>query len=406
MSSATNPHQIVVLGGNFGGVGLVHTLLRHTLPALRRASKDQTYHVTLVTPNTQFYFKVSSPRAAVNPALLPEAKLWHSLAEAFSQYPAEQFTLVQAVATAVDAANRTVTISSKGQQQQTLPYDSLVISTGTTTTSPLWGLHDDESLTSAAYKTLQAGLATAKTVLVAGGGAVGVEVTGEIAAAFPSVQITLVSGGTRLLQRVVEKTGTKAENYLKKLNIKVIHNVTVTSAVPVDAKSGSAATTVTLSDGQSHAVDVYVDATGGRPNSGYLPATWLDKRGSVVTRDAYFRVKGTADADAAGVYVVGDLVAGSNNTLMELGPMVQVACSAIAADITAKLNNSGAGLKVPAVKEYKPMKDTIIVPIGTGGGVGLIMGWQAPSLMVRFTKGRTFLVEMVEQVVSGTYWKA
>ncbi|MCJ1245544.1 hypothetical protein MMC30_002748 [Trapelia coarctata] len=432
MSSPSAPHEIVVLGGNFGGVGAAHYLLRHTIPSLQRVYQSRTYHVTLVTPNTHLFFKIGSPRALINSTLIPEAKILRPLTDGFTTYTSSQFSLVQATATSLNPSQRTVTVTpttNEATAPHDLHYDSLLISTGTTSTSPLWTLHTDQSLTTAALKSMHALLPTVKTVLIAGGGPVGVETAGEIAAAYPACKITLLSGGTSLLGRVKPATGARAEAYLEHtMHVEVLHNVRVVKASEPPAVAASEATngttptssptTVTLSDGSSRTVDLYIDATGGAPNSQFLPADWLDASKRVVTHDAYFRVRGSGADDVAGMYVLGDIVAGSNNSAMELDAMVPTVCSSVAVDIAAAAKpakgkagglwamvfggKSGATL---VQKEYKPMKDTVVVPIGREGGVGQVMGWRMPSWFVRIAKGKSYLVELVEPLLMGDKWK-
>lgn len=428
--STGKAYEIVLLGGNFGGVGASHFLLRHIVPALRRSTDALTFRVTLITPNTEFFFKPASPRASVQPDRLAETRLWQSLSTAFKQYSADQFRLIQGLAVGIDVPQRTVSVKGTGSEtdgQLTIAYDSLVISTGTTSSSALWTLHEDQQLTSAAFQHLQAELPTAKTVLIAGGGPVGVEMAGEVAFAYPNAKVTLLSGGSRLLRHFKPDTSAKAQVYLEKqLGVTVIHNLRVEKTFDSQVNAGTA--TVPLSDGTARTADIYINATGGIPNSGFLPRDWLDETGRIIVKDGYFRIRGSEndDPNARGIYAVGDIVAGSKNTIFELDAMVPTVCSSIGVDIIAQ-----HALTIPVArtgilssifsllpgkkfgsgdlltqKEFKPIKDTVLVPIGPSGGVGQLFGWQAPSWFVKMAKGKTFLIEMVEPIVSGTKWKA
>ncbi|KAF2678004.1 hypothetical protein K458DRAFT_395305 [Lentithecium fluviatile CBS 122367] len=55
-------------------------------------------------------------------------------------------------------------------------------------------------------------------------------------------------------------------------------------------------------------------------------------------------------------------------------------------------------------KEYSPMKGTIAIPVGPGGGVGQVFGWGMPSFMVKKAKAESFLLELVEPLVTGRKW--
>ncbi|KAI9640370.1 hypothetical protein NHQ30_011115 [Ciborinia camelliae] len=416
------PIEIVILGGNIGGVGAAHYLLRHTIPQLKRVDAQKSCHITLVTPNTSLFFKIASPRALINSTLIPEPKIIRPLAEGFGKYNATQFEIVQGIATSIDLAHRFVTVGSpttptegdaSASTEKKLHYDSLVIATGTTSASALWTLHHDESLTTKALHSMHAQLPTAQRILVAGGGPVGIETSGEIASAFPTAKITLLSGGARLLPKHTVTLATHAQAYLeRKARVEVLHHVRVVGS----KKTADGATVVELSDGQEKTVDLYIDATGGVPNTGFLPRAWLDESKRVMT-DAYFRVRGkrAGDEEARRVYVIGDVVAGSANTLMECDAQIPVACSALAVDAAggkAAPKTEGFWGKFfgdqnpgPTLKEFKPMKDTIIVPVGRNGGVGMLFGFTMPSWFVKFAKGNKFLVELVDPMMSGEKWK-
>lgn len=409
-------HQVVNLGGNFGGLGAAHYLLRHTIPSLQQLDKEKPFHITLVTPNTHVFFKVGSPRALIQPGLLPEDQLWRPLSECFSRYKRDQITVVQAIATALDVDRRAVKIqhTGAGSSEGEIQFDSLVISTGTTSPSPAWTLHRDQSLTSDTFKSIQSALPKCKTITIVGGGPVGVETAGEIASAYPSVKLAIFSGGGRLLPKVLQETSRKAEAQLKELGVDVKHGIRVTDSTPL-TEGGTA---LTLSNNSTSTTDLYIDATGGVPNTDFVPVGWLDESKRIVTRDAFLRVRGPQGSAPEGVYVIGDVVGGSNNTIFELDAMVPTACSSVGVDIAAKLRPDqpaakkggllkrflGGAESGVAQKEYKPMKDTIIVPIGPGGGVGQLFGWQMPSWFVRMAKGKTFLLNLFGPMVTGDKW--
>lgn len=345
------------------------------------------------------------------------------LAEGFKKYDASQIEIVQGIATSIDLVTRSVTVgpvtsttdgdasTAIGKQ---LEYDALIISTGTTSASALWTLHNHETITTQSLHSMHELLPKSKTILIAGGGPVGIETSGEIASEHPTAKITLLSGGTRLLPKYKAALAIRAQNYLEqKARVEVLHNIRVVGS----KKSVEGSTIVELSDGTEKTVDLYIDATGGVPNTQFLPQEWLDESKRVITADAYFRVRGKSagDEEARAVYVVGDVVAGSANTLMESDAQIPVACATLAVDALGGKAAPKAGgwwSRIfgeknvgPTLKDFKPMKDTIILPIGRHGGVGLLFGFGMPSWFVKFAKGNTFLVELVEPMLSGEKWK-
>lgn len=171
------------------------------------------------------------------------------------------------------------------------------------------------------------------------------------------------------------------------MNVTTIHDAKVTFATP---SPDSRKTTVQLSNNTTQTVDVYIDATGGRPNTSFLPTAWLNESGYVLTDPKTLR-----SLTAATVYAVGDVASYSAGSAMDATDPIRPLCSSILADL------SPGGSAVKQTPYNKSEKMTQVVPIGPKGGVGMVMGWKVPSLMVWGVKSRTFFVEMVEPLVSG-----
>ncbi len=172
------------------------------------------------------------------------------------------------------------------------------------------------------------------------------------------------------------------------MGVTTIHNAKVTSTTPA-ANAGK--TTVTLSDNTTKTVDVYIDATGGRPNSSFLPSAWLNEKGYVLTDPKTLR-----SPTAANIYAVGDVASYSAGSAMDATDPIRPLCSSILADLSPDPKS------VKQTPYNKSEKMTQVVPIGPKGGVGMVMGWKVPSLMVWAVKSRTFFVEMVDPMVQGT----
>lgn len=405
---ASFTHEVIVLGGNFAGINIIHYLQRQVFPVLERLDSTRTYRITLVSPNTHFFFKVAAPRALTSTSAIPADNIFKSIPEALQQY-GETCTFLRGKAISLEVEKDVVNVEVVGGGKQALKYHSLFICTGTTSASPLWSVHDDHKTSVKALEDMAKTLPNTNSVLIGGAGPVGVETAGEIASAHPHIKITLVAGGD-VLEKLKPGVITKAKKLLADAKVTVTTNVRVKDVT----LAASGATTVELSDGSSKNVDLFIDARGpSKINSEFLPTGWLDSSGRILTSDNYFRVKGNG-SDASGIYVLGDIVAGSDNTALELDAQVPVAASSFAVDIARKLGHDstssggllswipGFGSSSPTQKEFKPMKGTIVVPIGPSGGVGSAMGYGMPSFMVKKAKAEKFLVELVEPAVSGS----
>ncbi|KAL8947543.1 MAG: hypothetical protein Q9222_006192 [Ikaeria aurantiellina] len=382
-------HNIVVIGGSYAGLGTAHYLLKHTIPALEKASqKSTTYKLTLISATSHFFHKVGAPRLLASADLIPLSKAFLPIADGFKKYDEAHFELVISEAQSVDEAKKTITVSDTygSTSPKTITYSTLVLASGASSESPLWSIPGSHEKTVTALKEMQSALPKAKTVLIAGGGPAGTETAGEISTLFPKIDITLLSGAERLLTRLRPAIGSAAESQLASLHVKTIHNVRVTSATP----SGSQ-TTVHLSDDTSKTVDIYINATGIRPNSAFLPKSWLTDKGYVITKD-----KTSLRGPVNGVYAVGDVAGYSLGGALDIMDAVRPLASTIYADIAGP----NAGKRKP-----QPFKQTVtetqIVPIGPTGGVGAIFGWRVPGFVVKMFKSKDYMIGMVPGTVTG-----
>jgi NADH dehydrogenase FAD-containing subunit len=381
-------HDIVILGGNYAGANTAHYLLRHVLPLLNSNGDKPAYKVTLVSPSDHTFFKVGAPRAMVSTNKTERQAPFASLTEAFSSYPTSTFTFVLGSAIALDEKTKIITV--KTEKEERVHYDSLIIATGTTSNSPLWTLHNSSEQTRTAFEDLNKSLETAKTILIAGGGPAGVETTGEIAYKYKGQgkSITILSGQDALLSYLQHPTASRlAESQLARLGVKTIHKLRVLSSSVL----GSGRTEVLLSDGSKQVVDLYIDSTGGTPNSSFLPSSWLDGRKKVITEPTTLR----STPAGANVYSLGDVASFSKGNVLDSTWSIP----ALGYSVYEDLSKGGKGLKE---KRYKQVvKVMAVVPIGPKGGVGVMFGWRVPSWFVWLVKARDFLLGKAPGLASG-----
>ena len=417
MTSATTSqtHEIVVLGGNFAGTNVAHYVLKHTLPALRALDSSRSYRVTMVTPSTHFFFKVGAPRVLVQPSSIdPDSKepVLVALDKAFAAYPADQFQLINGAATGLDPTTRTVEVTlvgakEAGKVQQ--HYDSLVVATGSTSSSPLWTLHSGHAATVAAMQGVHAALPNAKTILIAGGGPVGVESAGELAQHHPDAKIALLSGADRVLTRLSTSTSAKAGKMLRTAGVEVLHNVKVESVQSAVAGKDAEADpkVLKLSNGETRNVDLYLDATGMRPNTGFLPADWLDERGRVIVDGGLLR--GTVPSMDGRVYALGDVGSYSSMGIMDVMFGTKPVVRSLGADLVKTLaedKQKGAKGKPFEPAKFWTMRDSQFVPVGSKVGVGQILGWGLPSFAVTMFKGKNYMIPQAASRMDGSEVKS
>ncbi|KAH9210875.1 hypothetical protein DL95DRAFT_370348 [Leptodontidium sp. 2 PMI_412] len=371
-------HNIVIIGGSFAGLNIAHKLLKKQHP-------DIKYTVTIISSSTRFYWTVGAPRSLLGLESFPLKDSFLPIAQGFEQYPAKDYNLIYASVTALDVEMRVLVLEGGGRED--VKYDSLIIASGAKSTSPLWSLHGTHEATEKALVDVQARLPRAESILIAGGGAAGVESAGEFGGVLGRKEITILSGSTRLLNVVKESVGAgvQAQKQLEALGVKVVHGVKVEKTEEVQESK----TKVWLSDGPSKIVDVYLDATGRRPNAPFVPKKFRDQRGAVVV-DEHLAVVGAGPR----VWAFGDvatLTKGGLFDIMNQGPVV--------------LNNIEVALGVAkkVLKIYK-MPDTMVmmVPTGPKGGVAVVFDWKLWSWLVWVVKSRDMMIGRAMKNVFGT----
>jgi len=302
-------HQIVIIGASFGGLGAAHGLLKDVLPGLSAGGK-QSYKVVQIAPHAEFYWKIGAPRTIVNPKALPVEKALIPIEPHFKKYQPEQYEFIVASVTSIDPSTKTLHLSTSA----TVHYDSLVIASGTSFTTPLWSISDGVEELRAALKDIHERLPGAHSVLIAGGGAVGVETAGELGETYGKTkEITLLSGQQNLLPRLHnKKIGQDAQSRLTKMGVKVVNdNVRVTS----HTKTEDGKEVLQLSNGETKTVDVYIPATGDQPNSKFVPQEWLDDKNQVKTDAQTLRL---SVPDVTGVYSIGTVSSYSDGTILDV----------------------------------------------------------------------------------------
>lgn len=133
----------------------------------------------------------------------------------------------------------------------------------------------------------------AKHIVVAGGGATGVEVCGELRYEFPDKEVVLLSADETLVRG--DQTAAPLERALTSMGVVVRKGVkAVATSTGADSK-----TDVTLSNGETLTTDLYLPTVGIVPNSECVPEALLDEKGLVRVDDC-MRVIGADNVWAAG----------------------------------------------------------------------------------------------------------
>lgn len=248
--------------------------------------------------NSHFYWNLASVRAIV-PDLVKDEDLLRPIQPGLAQYPSGSVEFILGTASGVDPASKTVVVDvAAGEEgrQRTVAYDYLVVATGANGADkdmPWKAAGSYEDCLASLHGTADR-VRAASHVVVAGGGATGVEVAAEIKDAFPAKTVVLLNSGASLLGG--DSSAAAVERELRRLGVDVRNNVKAS----VDAGAGSKR--VALSDGSEIATDLYLPTTGLFPNSQFLPKNLLTDKGYVDVDD-YMRARAAPD-----MWAVGDVV--------------------------------------------------------------------------------------------------
>ncbi|MGH4037215.1 MAG: NAD(P)/FAD-dependent oxidoreductase [Sphaerochaeta sp.] len=225
-------------------------------------------------------------------------------------------------------------------------FDYLVIATGAKFLS--WPFlnspeKDIESRQKAVAKEADK-ITKANSILIIGGGSVGVELAGEIAYRWKDKDITLIEGSSRILGGLSEKMTKRATKILKSMNVKITTNKKLS-----EDKDGK----LIDADGSVYEADLVFKAVGIS-----IESDWIDddsgisktERGAIKV-DGSLRAIGRDD-----VFAIGDITD---------VPEIKLGAFAVKhSDITAKNLNSLISNPDAKLKTYKPGKDISMVPIG------------------------------------------
>ena len=194
---------------------------------------------------------------------------------------------------AIDAEARLVR-TGEGQE---IPYDRLVLATGATPrrlagSEGLSGVfelrHPDDA------GRLRAAAQDARSVVVIGGGYIGLEVAATLAKS--GKQVTVVEAAPRLLARVASPP---ISDFFADLHSHAGSHVITDAAVASINSEGDAVTGVTLADGQYLAADMLVVGIGVVPDMALAAAAGAETGNGILVDD-------TMQTSVPGIYAIGD----------------------------------------------------------------------------------------------------
>lgn len=321
---------VVVVGGGYGGVAVAKAL-------------DDIAHVVLVEPRDAFVHNVAALRALADPQwinrlFLPYDRLLN------------HGRLLRDRAVRVGIAGATL------GSGRSIGADYLVLATGSTYPFPAKIDTPNSAEAKGKIRVAHDAVARADRVLLLGAGAVGLELAGEIKAAWPDKAVTIVDPGTDLLSGgYIEQFRAELRRQLDVLGVELILGTSLLEAPPSDPGEAKTFTLPTRS-GRPITADVWFQCFGVAPVSDYLADDLIPARRA----DGHLEV--TAELRLPGqdrVFAIGDLTAiAETKTAKAAGQHAEV----VATNIRSLIHGHRE------LTTYTPEPPGISLPLGPTGG--------------------------------------
>ncbi|KAG0650373.1 Oxidoreductase ptaL [Hyphodiscus hymeniophilus] len=383
-NSANSIHEppamknILILGASYAGIGAAHRILKQSSKPGAPPVK-----VTLVSPNTHFYWNIALPRAVI-PGLMPDEKIFQPIAAGFKQYPASKFEFIVASAKSLNFEAKQVHLETLGSAEaKVLDYDLLILATGSHTKggTPFKTLSSTETTKDELHK-LQAQVKKAHTIVLAGAGATGVEIAGELGSEYGTQkQIILISSGATILEAAIPS--------VQKTAAQILQNLKVTTKLKTKVMSSTATSdgrhVLELSGGDKLTADIFIYTSGVTPNSSYIPEKYLNNNGFVIV-DNFLKVKGEDN-----VWAIGDISDRETAQFLNAGNQATYASKSI--DLF--LNNKAT------TAPYKDGVRGMGVLVGKKAGTGHLGSIKLPGFMVHLLR-KSYFVSNVPSTVDGS----
>ncbi|TPX66387.1 hypothetical protein SpCBS45565_g04510 [Spizellomyces sp. 'palustris'] len=354
--------KVVVIGGSYAGVAAAMRL--NTALGLQ-----ENVDLTLITKEDHFQHNLGSFRALVEPSFAE--KLFIPYSKIFTSTNGK---IVQGTVIAIHPNNVVLAGGSN------VPFDYLIIATGssypsrrTPLSSPSKSSKDTRTEGIAELQEIATAIKEAKSVLVVGGGPVGIEIAGEVATDYPEKKVTLVHASTTLMNGPYsDKFKARLLSTLQQRKVNVVLGERVEglqSFFPDPTHKGwhLGATSVKTNTGREITAEVILLATGNSSFNSHLVRSLsedlIDARGQLKVRPTF-----QLDNDAfPHIFAAGDVTNADNKLAYLAKPQAE-----IAADNIAKLIKSGPDANLAT---YKPSTSVFaVVAIGRSGGVAQILG--------------------------------
>ncbi|KAI0487531.1 hypothetical protein F4859DRAFT_465374 [Xylaria cf. heliscus] len=296
---AASLKNIIVVGGSYVGVATTQGLA-NILPS--------THRVLLIEPHSHFHHLFAFPRFAILPTYEHKAFIPYTGTFAAAPNP-DRHHVVKARVSALYQDR--VVLDRDWQGVREIPFDYLVVATGTKLRAP-GTMQDDEKPLSVKYlRGYQQRLKDAKSIAIVGGGAVGVQMATDLKEIYPDKDVTLVHSRNQLMPLYHKKLDEIIKARCQELGVKLVLGSRVNIPIDEFQPVSGGPITISLQNGSTLQADVVIPATGQTPNTQFLSALPASSESSLINpANGFIRVRPTLqfeDPAYPHLYAVGDI---------------------------------------------------------------------------------------------------
>ncbi|MEM1288127.1 MAG: FAD-dependent oxidoreductase [Pseudomonadota bacterium] len=346
--------SLVVVGGGYIGVELAQGL-------------QDVFNVTLVEPRDVFVHAPAMLRSLVDPSVRQSALIPYDKALSTGKLVKARATEIKADAVMTDTG-------------ETLAADYVVLCPGASNGGIFKPAEEGIEAFRLAQAKVEAQIKQADRIAIVGAGAVGTELAGEIAHAFPAKALTLISAEPSLFPAFPAKLGSGLAQRLAETGVDLILGQRVAD---LQSTTEPYAGTVTLEDGTAFEADLVIPCIGSKPQTALfdtLPDIVRSADGRVKVDD-YLR-----PSSLPNVFAAGDAVdAGDAMTI--------VAASRQQPWLAKFLKGLASGKTFDDQKAYTPWdKAPILVPLGPEKGNSYLMIATFGDFITKTIKGKDLFI--------------
>jgi NADH dehydrogenase FAD-containing subunit len=325
--------RVVIVGGGYAGANLARAL-------------DKVAEVCVIEARDRFVHNVAAIRSVVTPSLLARTVIPYD--RLLKRGQVRQGVVTHAFDGGVKLATG-----------ETIEADVVIVATGSRYASPFKPDEHGREGFERGVKAAHANLLAANEVAIVGGGAVGVELAGEIATAHPDKRVTIVSSTPALMPGYAPRLARSLEAQLREKGVRLRLSTRVETLQAHDEPFfGALACLPDALESQ-----LVFPALGARPVTAIfqsMPSASFDAQGRVQV-DAWLRPAG-----AQRLFAIGDAAStGDPMTIVAITRQVPW----LAKLVTAML----AGTSPASMPGYSPWSSRgILVPLGPRDGASVL----------------------------------